>query len=67
LEVWLINAEDVKHLPGRLKTDQLDAVWLAKLAERDMLRPSIRAGSSLSQTCSAVPHSPLGDGEVASR
>jgi hypothetical protein len=55
LEVWLINAEDVKHLPGRPKTDQLDAVWLAKLAERGMLRPSIRAESSLSQTCSAVP------------
>jgi transposase len=40
LEVWLVNAKDVKHLPGRPKTDQLDAVWLAKLAERGMLRPS---------------------------
>jgi transposase len=30
----------VKHLPGRPKTDRLDAVWLAKLAERGMLRPS---------------------------
>ena len=30
----------VKHLPGRPKTDRLDAVWLAKLAERGMIRPS---------------------------
>jgi transposase len=37
---WLVNARDVKHLPGRPKTDKLDAVWLAKLAERQMLRPS---------------------------
>jgi transposase len=40
LEVWLVNARDVKHLPGRPKTDRLDAVWLAKVAERQMLRPS---------------------------
>jgi hypothetical protein len=33
LEVWLVNARDVKHLPGRLKTDKLDAVWLCKLNE----------------------------------
>src|SRR5437773_1138656 len=39
-EVWLVNARDVKHLPGRPKTDKLDAVWLCKLAERQMLRPS---------------------------
>ncbi len=37
---WLVNARDVKHLPGRPKTDRLDAVWLAKVAERQMLRPS---------------------------
>jgi transposase len=40
LEVWLVNAREVKHLPGRPKTDKLDAVWLAKLAERGMLGPS---------------------------
>jgi transposase len=39
-ETWLVNARDVKHLPGRPKTDRLDAVWLAKVAERQMLRPS---------------------------
>jgi transposase len=40
VECWLVNARDVKHLPGRPKTDKLDAVWLAKVAERQMLRPS---------------------------
>jgi len=40
LSVWLINARDVKQVPGRPKTDKLDAVWLAKLNERGMLRPS---------------------------
>jgi transposase len=40
VEVWLVNARDVKHLPGRPKTDTLDAVWLCKVAERQMLRPS---------------------------
>ena len=37
---WLVNAREVKHVPGRPKTDTQDAVWLAKLAERGMLRPS---------------------------
>jgi transposase len=40
LVVWLVTAHHVKHLPGRPKTDKLDAVWLAKLNERGMLRPS---------------------------
>lgn len=40
LEPWLVNAKDVKHLPGRPKTDVLDAIWLCKVAERQMLRPS---------------------------
>jgi transposase len=40
LQVQLVNAHDVKNAPGRPKTDKLDAVWLAKLTERGMLRPS---------------------------
>ena len=35
-----MNARDVKHLPGRPETDKLDAAWLAKVAERQMIRPS---------------------------
>jgi transposase len=40
LETWLVNARDVKHLPGRPKTDRLDCIWLCKVAERQMIRPS---------------------------
>jgi transposase len=40
LAVQLVNAREVKNVPGRPKTDRLDAVWLAKLTERGMLRPS---------------------------
>ena len=36
----MVNARDVKNVPGRPKTDKLDAVWLCKLAERGMLRAS---------------------------
>jgi len=37
---WLLNAKHVKNVPGRPKTDKLDAVWLAKVVERGMCRPS---------------------------
>src|SRR5664280_2185878 len=40
LVVWVVNARDVKNVPGRPKTDKLDAIWLAKLNERGMLRAS---------------------------
>jgi transposase len=40
LDVQLINARDIKNVPGRPKTDKLDCVWQAKLTERGMLRPS---------------------------
>ncbi len=40
IKCWVVNARDVKNVPGRPKTDRLDAVWLCKLAERGMLRPS---------------------------
>jgi transposase len=40
LRVQLVNARMVKNVPGRAKTDKNDAVWLAKLTERGMLRPS---------------------------
>jgi transposase len=35
------SARDVTNVPGRPKADKIDAVWLAKLAERGMLRPSL--------------------------
>ena len=39
LTVWLVNAAQAKNVPGRPKTDKIDAVWLAKLAERSMVTP----------------------------
>lgn len=38
---WLLNARHVKNVPGRPKTDKLDAVWLAKVIEAGMCRPSL--------------------------
>jgi|tagenome__1003787_1003787.scaffolds.fasta_scaffold20806529_2 transposase len=38
---WLLNAKHVKNVPGRPKTDKLDAVWLAKVVERGMCAPSL--------------------------
>jgi transposase len=38
---WLVNAREVKNVPGRAKTDRADAVWLAKVAERGRCRPSL--------------------------
>ena len=40
VEVWLDGARDVKHLPGRGKSDRADCVWHCKLNERGMLRRS---------------------------
>lgn len=39
LNVELVNARQVKNMPGR-KTDVLDAQWLAELAAHNMLRSS---------------------------
>jgi transposase len=38
---WLLNAKHVKNVPGRPKTDKLDATWLAKIVERGMCAPSL--------------------------
>jgi transposase len=48
LDVQLVNARDVKNVPGRPKTDKLDAVWLAKLTEKGLRWPSF------------VPPAPIG-------
>jgi transposase len=41
LRCELVNSRHIKNLPGRPKTDTLDAVWLAKVAERGMCGPSL--------------------------
>jgi transposase len=40
LAVQLVNAAQARNLPGRPKTDKLDAQWLARLTEMGLLRPS---------------------------
>jgi transposase len=40
LDVQLVNAREVKNVPGRPKTDKIDSLWLAKLTEKGLLRPS---------------------------
>jgi transposase len=40
LAVQLVNAAQAKSLPGRPKTDRLDAMWLARLTEMGLLRAS---------------------------
>jgi transposase len=40
LDVQLVSASQSRQLSGRPKTDKLDAMWLARLTERGMLRPS---------------------------
>ena len=49
LDPWLVNARHVRQVPGRPKTDVLDAVWLYKVAERQMLRPSFVPPASIRQ------------------
>ena len=62
LIVWLVNAAQVKNVPGRPKTDKIDAVWLAKLAERSMLSPSVTQ-----QLITAVARQPVDDREAAAK
>ena len=40
LAVQLVNAAQARNLPGRPKTDKLDAQWLARLTEMGLLRAS---------------------------
>jgi transposase len=40
LAVQLVNAAQAKNLPGRPKTDRHDAMWLARLTEKGLLRAS---------------------------
>ena len=40
LTVQLVNAAQARALPGRPKTDKLDAMWLARLTEMGLLRAS---------------------------
>jgi transposase len=39
-QVWLVNAQHIKKVPGR-KTDVKDAEWIAQLLQCGLLRPSV--------------------------
>jgi transposase len=39
-QVWLVNAQHVKGVPGRRKSDNIDSAWLAKVGECELVRPS---------------------------
>jgi transposase len=39
LTVWLVNARDIKKVPGR-KTDVSDARWIAQIAQHGLVSPS---------------------------
>ncbi len=40
LAVQLVSASQARNLKGRPRTDKLDAMWLARLTQHGMLRPS---------------------------
>jgi transposase len=53
LRVQLVNARAVKNVPGRAKTDKKDAVWLAKLTERALIKVSAVASALDTQSVRA--------------
>jgi transposase len=55
LEVLLVNARDVKNVPGR-KTDVNDAQWLQQLHEHGLLRGSFRPRQQLVQLRAYLRH-----------
>ena len=59
LDPWLVNARDVKHLPGRPKSDVIDAVWLCSSPSDRCCAPVSyrrgRSGAAASPSASAAP------------
>ena len=39
-DCWLVNAHQVKGVPGRRKSDAIDAAWLAQIGECELVSPS---------------------------
>jgi transposase len=54
-EVLLVNARDVKHVPGR-KTDVNDAQWIQRLHEHGLLRASFRPQEEIAAMRSYLRH-----------
>jgi transposase len=49
LAVQLVSASQARNLRGRPKTDKLDAMWLARLTQWGMLRPSFVPPAAIRQ------------------
>ena len=64
-EVMLVNARQVKNLPGR-KSDVSDAAWLAQLGAHGLIRGSfvppapIREPRDLTRACTAMTRNAAG-------
>ena len=43
LQVWLVNARDVKNVPGRPKTDKLDSVLVVQIERAGHAAALVRA------------------------
>jgi transposase len=54
-EVLLVNARDVKNVPGR-KTDMKDAQWLQQLHEHGLLRGSFRPRDGIARLRALLRH-----------
>lgn len=48
IQVFVVNARDTKHVPGR-KTDVLECQWILKLHVHGLLRSSFRPGAEVIQ------------------
>ena len=46
LKVWLVDARQVKYVPGR-KSDVQDCQWLQRLMSYGLLRPAFRPGADV--------------------
>lgn len=42
LEVWLVDARQLRHAPGRPKSDVLDCQWIQRLMAHGLLRAAVR-------------------------
>jgi transposase len=54
VEVFLVNARDAKHAPGR-KTDVSDAQWLQRLHSYGLLRASFRPKGEIAELRLSAP------------
>jgi transposase len=55
-DVYLVNAQHVKNVPGRRKTDRLDCQWLQKLHACGLLNGSFRPAGDLCRLRSYLRH-----------